>query len=157
MSDFIKSNQLDLIYYGVMVMLHLIHDQALIKPFESLRFFDGLDDTDADAMIDALNELIETEDDEIAPEIDFRSCYELFDGCFKGGLPEELITFEKFVKYLILFRLNNYNGSIYLLFATLDRDSGANSTFNSKNMMILRLLRMKMVPLRLLSNIMLRP
>ncbi|GME78037.1 unnamed protein product [Ambrosiozyma monospora] len=34
MFDFIKSNQLDLIYYGVMVMLHLIHDQALIRPFD---------------------------------------------------------------------------------------------------------------------------
>ncbi|GMG40731.1 unnamed protein product [Ambrosiozyma monospora] len=81
-------------------MLHLIHDQALIRPFESLRFFDGLDDTDADAMIHALNELIEEEDGESTPEIDFR--------------------------------MNNYNGSIYLLFATLDRVSGANSTFNSK-------------------------
>lgn len=103
------NGNMDLIYNTFICILHLYYDPSLQPGFESLKCFTSDDEPQLERCIKSWN----------MEDIDLKSIWEDFLSCFK----KFNVSYLKFLKYVAIFKLNNYNGSIYLIFSALTKSS----------------------------------
>lgn len=105
----VETNQ-DLIYNTLMCILHIYYDDQLKCGYESLNCYKSTDDKELEKYVKSWN---------LADDINLNAIRQQFCSCFKNYD----ISYTNFLKYIIIFRLNNYNGSIYLIFSVLNKSS----------------------------------
>lgn len=112
LSELIVTRGLEICYYGVMSVLYIYHNPSLQPIYEGLRH---LSDSSEKSMIrflcDSCHPLTEN---------DLRTCHELLIDCFK----KMTISFDKFLLYLTIYKLNNFSGCLYLLASFMERKVG---------------------------------
>ena len=109
----VRSNNWDLVYNTLMCILHIYYDSNLKDGFESLKCFDSDEITVLESFI--MRKLTNNE------SIDLKTVWESFSICFKHFEME----YVQFLKYITIFQLNNYNGSIYLIFSSIKKSKTA--------------------------------
>jgi len=106
--SFVATERLELCYYGISAILRIYYDEKLREPFESLRC---LSDCTEKEMIRYLCSCSSTLDED-----KLRKCYEMLIACFK----KMDLGFGTFLRYLTIYKRNNFSGCIYLLASSLD-------------------------------------
>lgn len=104
----LTGNNMEIFYNTLICILHLYYDPSLVIGFESLRCYTSNDEQHLEKYIDSWN---------ILEAINLKKIWEEFQNCFKNFR----LSYLKFLKYIIIFRLNNYNGSIYLIFSAIKK------------------------------------
>lgn len=106
LENIINEENLELCYKGIMCILQVYYDPNLKNGYESLKCLTSTNEIDYEKYLSKYIErkkLIEV--------------HELFNLCFK----KNKILYLDFLKYLVIFDLNNYNGSIYLIFSAIKK------------------------------------
>lgn len=101
----LKEN-LDLCYNTIICILHIYYDDNLLTGYESLRCLDTNDEKSYDEYLESSN-------------TDHKQIWEKFLSCFK----KFEMSYVKFLQYMAIFKMNNYNGSIYLIFSALAKSN----------------------------------
>lgn len=105
----IKENN-DWLYNTIMCILHLYHDPSLEATFSALPCWDAKSS-------DEMKRFMTTKG--LESEISIEEIHSMLLACFKNlDLP-----LEKFLKYVSVYYLNNYHGSIYLIFSCLTKSA----------------------------------
>ncbi|GMM28198.1 hypothetical protein DAMA08_009140 [Martiniozyma asiatica (nom. inval.)] len=113
--DSLRENINSPLTFGVArVIMHLFYDESLMDTYAKMRCFIS---NDEDVFENFLNIGY------IDQLIDWKKFYQLLVGCLKGLA----IDYMSFLRYASIYKLNNYNGSIYLLFSMIDRVEGTNN------------------------------
>jgi hypothetical protein len=105
----ILEENLELCYKTIMCILQIYYDPNLKDGYESLKCFDSEKEIDYETYL--LKSMKITEKSKL------KEICQLLNSCFK----KFQIPYLQFLKYLTIFELNNYDGSIYLIFAALKR------------------------------------
>ncbi|KAG0679917.1 SET domain-containing protein 5 [Pichia californica] len=108
LKNYLVENNMKIIFNSIICLLHIYYDENLKSGYESLKCYDSNDESQLEIFIESWDILKVT---------DLKSIWEDFQSCFK----KFKIEYIKFLKYIIIFRLNNYNGSIYLIFSALTK------------------------------------
>ncbi|GAV29227.1 hypothetical protein PMKS-002709 [Pichia membranifaciens] len=108
LKNLLVSDNLDVVYNTFMCIIHMYHDPNLGQGFESLRCVTCDSESQLENYISSWN---------ILKVIDLKTLWESFTDCFK----KLNMTYLKFLKYMVIFKLNNYDGSIYLIFSALTK------------------------------------
>ncbi|QPG74566.1 hypothetical protein FOA43_001897 [Brettanomyces nanus] len=103
----ILEDDLEICYYGIMAILQVYYDDKLMKPFESLTFCDDIEL--AESFLSSGNETVTKEA--------LHKSYQLLCDCFK----KLDLSYDRYLKYLTIYKLNNFGGCIYLITSTLGR------------------------------------
>lgn len=115
LENILTTRGLDLCYMTIMTILHTYYDGEIKNGFEALRSLKSSNEKDYKQFLN-----IDTEETD---EGSMENICKLFNKCFKNFN----ISFLDFLKYMTIFKLNNYNGSIYLIFSTIKKGIEAQS------------------------------
>ncbi|KAF6006515.1 hypothetical protein HII13_004992 [Brettanomyces bruxellensis] len=112
---YVAKERLELCYYGIGAILRIYYDQRLEAAFESLRC---VSECTEKSMIEYLCSCSPTLDEQ-----KLRKCHVMLVTCFK----KMELSFERFVRYLTIYKMNNFSGCIYLLASSLEHVNVAGS------------------------------
>lgn len=114
LKNLLVSENLDVVYNTFMCIIQIYYDETLVQGFESLKCVVCDDESQLELYINSWN---------ILKVIDLKTLWQSFTGCFK----KLNMSYLSFLKYVIIFKLNNYNGSIYLIFSAMTKSDSVES------------------------------